>query len=179
MVYTPLSRPDVVYHFLLFFSGFSGMQHSFFLCDLRVGRQTERGGVQRVPTTPDPNTSAEAWRYKWELYRDTNWWCTYYFQPTGRHTILLLQSIVMEVGCVSRCFSKVSGSGVDLTLLKVVVYTLLSLALHSWPPVSGWRCPQFLHKVSNPDLFFCLATYNLGRSYPLKMWKPLCDVMML
>ena len=28
-----------------------------------------------VPTTPDPNTSAKASRYKLEAYRDTNWWC--------------------------------------------------------------------------------------------------------
>ena len=30
-----------------------------------------------VPTTPDPNTSAKVLRYKWELHRDTNWWCIY------------------------------------------------------------------------------------------------------
>ena len=29
--------------------------------------------------TPDPNTSAKVSRYKWEPYRDTNWWCIYYF----------------------------------------------------------------------------------------------------
>ena len=35
----------------------------------------------RVPTTPDPNTSAKALRCKWEPYRDTNWWCIHYFLP--------------------------------------------------------------------------------------------------
>ena len=40
------------------------------------------GGVQ---TTPDPNTSAKASRYKWEAYRDTNWWCICYSLPTGAH----------------------------------------------------------------------------------------------
>ena len=40
----------------------------------------------RLPTTPDPNTSARALRYKWEAYRDTNWWCIYYFLPRVGHT---------------------------------------------------------------------------------------------
>ena len=39
-----------------------------------------------VPTTPDPNTSAKVSRYKWEPYRDTNWWRIYYFLPRGGHT---------------------------------------------------------------------------------------------
>ena len=39
-----------------------------------------------VPTTPDPNTSAKVSRYKWEAYRDTNWWCIYHFLPGGGHT---------------------------------------------------------------------------------------------
>ena len=39
-----------------------------------------------VPTTPDPNTSEKVSRYKWEAYRDTNWWCIYYFLPRGGHT---------------------------------------------------------------------------------------------
>ena len=42
--------------------------------------------VGGFPTTPDPNTSAKASRYKWEAYRDANWWCTYYFLPRGGHT---------------------------------------------------------------------------------------------
>ena len=41
--------------------------------------------VGSVPTTPDPNTSAKVSRYKWEAYRDTNWWCIYYYLPTGGH----------------------------------------------------------------------------------------------
>ena len=39
-----------------------------------------------VPPTPDPNTSATASRYKWEAYRDTNWWCIEYSLPRGGHT---------------------------------------------------------------------------------------------
>ena len=42
--------------------------------------------IGSVPTTPDPNTSAKVSRYKWEAYRDTNWWCIYYFLPQGGHT---------------------------------------------------------------------------------------------
>ena len=41
--------------------------------------------IGSVPTTPDPDTSAKVSRYKWEPYRDTNWWCIYYFLPRGRH----------------------------------------------------------------------------------------------
>ena len=33
-----------------------------------------------VSTTPDPNTPAKVWRYKWEPYRDTNGWCISQFQ---------------------------------------------------------------------------------------------------
>ena len=39
-----------------------------------------------VPTTPDPSSSAKVSRCKWEAYRDTDWWCIYYFLPGGRHT---------------------------------------------------------------------------------------------
>ena len=39
-----------------------------------------------VPTTPDPNTFAKVSRYRWEPYRDTNWWCIYYSLPRGGHT---------------------------------------------------------------------------------------------
>ena len=39
-----------------------------------------------LPTTPDPNASAKASRYKWEAYRDTNWCCIYCFLPGRGHT---------------------------------------------------------------------------------------------
>ena len=42
--------------------------------------------LRSVQTTPDPNTSEKVSRYKWEAYRDTNWWCIYYFLPRGGHT---------------------------------------------------------------------------------------------
>ena len=41
------------------------------------------GCVGRVPTTPDLNTSAKVSRFKREPYRDTMWWCIYYFLPRG------------------------------------------------------------------------------------------------
>ena len=37
-------------------------------------RGTLLGSAQ---TNPDPNASAKVSRYKWEAYRDTNWWCMY------------------------------------------------------------------------------------------------------
>ena len=36
-----------------------------------------------VPATPDPDTFAKVSRYKWEPYRDTYWWCIYYFLPSS------------------------------------------------------------------------------------------------
>ena len=44
--------------------------------------------IGSVPTTPDPNTSAKASRYKWEPYRNTNWQCIYNFLPRGGHTFV-------------------------------------------------------------------------------------------
>ena len=35
--------------------------------------------IGRVPTTPDPNTSAQVSRYKWEPWRDTRCRCEDYF----------------------------------------------------------------------------------------------------
>ena len=61
-----------------------------------------------VPTTPEPYTSAaKASRYKWEPYRDANSWCikTTFCQEEG----MFLQTIAIEIGGVSRYFSKVSG----------------------------------------------------------------------
>ena len=74
-------------------------------------------GFASVPTTPEPNTSAKVSRYKWERYRDTNWWCIYDFLPRKGHTFA--KNIAIQTGGVSRYFSKVSGSGVHFTLLRV------------------------------------------------------------
>ena len=70
--------------------------------------------------TPDPNTAAAiASRYRWESHRDANGWSINHFQP-GRGVIL--QSIAMEMGGASRYFSQVSGSGVDVTLLIILMW---------------------------------------------------------
>ena len=64
----------------------SSLQHSegsFLSPNPNTLRSLQKAGS--VPTTPDPNTSAKASRYKWEPYRDTNWWCIYYFLPRGGH----------------------------------------------------------------------------------------------
>ena len=74
--------------------------------------------IGSVPTTPDPNTSAKVSRYKWEAYRDTNWWCIYYLLPGGG--AYFCKSIAIEMGGVSQYFSKVSGSGVGLILLNLI-----------------------------------------------------------
>ena len=68
-----------------------------------------------VPTTPDPNTSAK-------VSHDTNG-SRIVMQIGGVYTTfcqeegILLQKYAIEMGAVSRCFSEVSRSGVDLTLL--------------------------------------------------------------
>ena len=72
-----------------------------------------------VPTTPHPNTSAKASRYKWEAYRDTNWRDMQNFLQRGGH--LFCKSIAIEMGGVSRYFSKVSGSRVDPSPPKVAM----------------------------------------------------------
>ena len=67
-----------------------------------------------VATTPDPNTSAK--------YRDTNG-RRIMIQVGGVHTTFcreeayFCKSIATEMGAVSRYFSKVSGSGVNLALV--------------------------------------------------------------
>ena len=81
----------------------------------RVGLPTT--SIGSVPTTPDPNTFAK--------YRDTNG-SRIVIQIGDVYTTLcqeggiLLQKYAIEMGGVSRYFSKVSGSGVDLTLLTRV-----------------------------------------------------------
>ena len=65
-----------------------------------------------VPTTPDPNTSAaKVSRYKWEAYRDTNWWCIYYFLPTGGQ--MLLQKYRDRNGrrCIAILFKSIGVRG--------------------------------------------------------------------
>ena len=73
--------------------------------------------------TLDTNTSAKVSRYKWEPYRDTNWWCICYFLPRGGP--IFCKSIAIEMGGVSRYFSKISGPGVDVTLLNIDLGTAL------------------------------------------------------
>ena len=71
--------------------------------------------LRSVPATPDPNTSAKVSRYKWEPF--------IVIQIGGVYTTFcqeeayFCRSIAIQMGGVSQYFSKVSGSGVDLTLL--------------------------------------------------------------
>ena len=63
--------------------------------------------------TPDPNTSAKVSRYKWEA--------AVYILLSAKGRAYFCKSIAIEIGGVSRYFSKVSGSGVDSILRKIVV----------------------------------------------------------
>ena len=66
-------------------------------------------------STPDPNTSAKVWRYKWEPYHDRNWCCdATSSQVLKRGGDTFCKSAAIEMGGVSRNFSQVWGSGVDI-----------------------------------------------------------------
>ena len=98
--------------------------------------------VGSVPTTPGPNTSAtKVSRYKWEAYRDTNWWRIHYSLPRG--VGILLQKYRDRNGrCVSRYLSKVSGSGVDVTLRH-----LRSVTSRRAPDYSSNLCPPKIWSI--------------------------------
>ena len=59
---------------------------NFFKIVLGEARNFSRMFMGGVPTTPDPNISAKVSRYKWEAYRDANWWCIHYSLPSAGHT---------------------------------------------------------------------------------------------
>ena len=63
-----------------------------------------------VPTTPDPNTSAKASRYKRDPYRDTNWWrvFTTFCQPEG---ILLPKYRDRNGRCIAILFKSIGVRG--------------------------------------------------------------------
>ena len=63
---------------------------------VRKNRQGQ-GSTGSVPKTPDPDTSAKVSRYKWEPYRDTNWWRIYYFLPRRGHTFTKASRYKWEV----------------------------------------------------------------------------------
>ena len=73
--------------------------------------------TRSVPTTP--GTSAQVSRYKWEPYRDTNWWCVYVcvfdFLPRGGHTVHKYSD--RNGRCIAILFKSI-GVRIDLTLLK-------------------------------------------------------------
>ena len=91
-----------------------------------------------VPTTPDPNTSAKVSQYKWEPYGDTNWWCMVYILLADKTRAYLCRSIATEIGGVSRYFSRVSGSGVDLTLLSYPTACVQHPDKRHPSPVPAW-----------------------------------------
>ena len=62
-----------------------------------------------VPTTPDPSTSAQVSRYKWEAYRGTNWWCIYYFLP--KEGILLQKYRDRNGRCIAILFKSIGVRG--------------------------------------------------------------------
>ena len=91
------------------------LRWQFPLASRSVVTPLARQWIGSVPTTPDPDTSARASRYKWEPYRDTiGGVYTTFCQEEG----MFLQKYRDRNGGVSRYFSKVPGSGIDFILLN-------------------------------------------------------------
>ena len=63
-----------------------------------------------VPTTPDPNTSAEVSRCKWEAYRDTNW-CRIYTTFCQEKGILLQKYRDRNGRCIAILFKSIGVRG--------------------------------------------------------------------
>ena len=110
-----------------------------FLC--AIPPQACFGGV---PTTSDPNTSAQVSRYRWEAYRDTNWRCIYIYiyihtRLSAKGRAYFCKSIAIEMGGASRYFSKLSWSGVDWILQAFWFATLSPHVLRFPPAVSRNR----------------------------------------
>ena len=61
--------------------------------------------------TLDPDMSAKVSRYKWEAYRDTNWWCFFCLTIFGQEEGILVQKYCNGNGRCIAMLSKVSGSG--------------------------------------------------------------------
>ena len=81
---TPASTQHLCQHSCQHFSGIPHLGCCTRSRDLKTKLSLKQGLAEKnlgVPTTPDPNASAKVLRYKWEAYRDTNWWCMYYFLP--------------------------------------------------------------------------------------------------
>ena len=78
-----------------------------------------------LPSIPHPHTSAKVSRYKWEAYRDTNWWCIYYFLPRGGHTFAKVSRWKWEV--YRDTFQKYRGQG------SIWLSWILRVAVFSYP----------------------------------------------
>ena len=67
-----------------------------------------------APTTPDPNTSAKASRYKREAYRDINSWCAYiyiYIAFWQEESILLQKYRDRNGRCIAILFKSIGVRG--------------------------------------------------------------------
>ena len=79
-----------------------------------------------VTTTPDPNTSAKASRYKWEAYRDTNWWCILYTTFCQEEGIFLQKFRDRNGRCVAiQAFCKKNIIKSSLSFLSLFVWISL------------------------------------------------------
>ena len=93
------------------------------LGDVSAGLSTRREKDKRktliggVPTTPDPNTTAEVSKYK-KMGSILRYNLVVYVRPSAKRRAYFCKNIAIETGGVSRYFSKALGSGVDLILLK-------------------------------------------------------------
>ena len=93
------------------FEWYKGLGHLWIRQVLKgAGGGGNAWNIGGVPTTLDPNTSEKASRYKWEAYRDTHWWCLYYFLPRGGG--ILLQKYRDRNGrCIAILFKSIGVRG--------------------------------------------------------------------
>ena len=102
-----------------------------------------------VPTTPDPNASEKASRYKWEADRDTNWWCICYCLLRGG---ILLQKYRNSNGrctaILSRVWGQTSGTRGECSQCKFFE-TLVTMGC---TPKYGWDFPEEIPEKFQKDL---------------------------
>ena len=72
------------------------------------GENCPSGNNWECPNEPWLQYFCKSW-YKWEVYRDTNWWCMFYFPPRGGQIILLQTHLDRNGGVHRDTFQRYPG----------------------------------------------------------------------
>ena len=123
-----------------------------------------------VPTTPDPNTLARLSRYKWEPYRDTNWWCvcTTFSHEEG---ILLQKHRERNGRCIAILFEsiRITGRFGSPELRPSKCSSHLRLVLDRGLPHESRQSSARTHARAHTHTrfeVFCMALHVFGSSLP-------------